>query len=38
MIENKWILVGIVTGFAALYLLKKYCAGGKCTIQKDLTD
>ena len=38
MIDNKWILVGIVAVFPALYLLKKYCAGGKCTIQKHLTN
>lgn len=38
MFEDKRILFGVViVGCATLYLLKRYFAGGKCNIQKDLS-
>lgn len=36
--KKLFIGVGIVVGVAALYLLRKYFAGARCTIQKDLSN
>jgi|JI10StandDraft_1071094.scaffolds.fasta_scaffold92710_2 sugar phosphate permease len=38
MFQDNKILIGVVVGVAAVYLLRKYFAGGKCTIQKDLSN
>lgn len=37
MLPNPGILAGIFAGFAFLYFLRRYCAGGRCTITKDLS-
>lgn len=38
MFEDKRIYAGAVAGIAALYLMKRYFAGGQCTIEKDLSN
>jgi hypothetical protein len=36
--KNAMIIAAVVVGGTTLYLLKRYFAGGKCSIEKDLTD
>lgn len=32
MFEDKRVYAGLVVGFASLYLMKRYFAGGQCNI------